>query len=107
MSGIFNKRPPQPNYHFIWGVETVLDFLRELQGNNFLSDSLLILNILMLLALLSSSRVSEITNLNVDYLTKHPSVYTLAVPHLTKDCQRGKRPHPNLEFFNLPSDDQI
>ena len=41
MSGIFNKRPPQPKYPFIWDVETVLDFLRKLPGNDLLSDKLL------------------------------------------------------------------
>ena len=30
MSGIFNKKPPQPKYLFIWDVETVLNFLRKL-----------------------------------------------------------------------------
>ena len=71
MSGIFNKRPPQPKYPFIWDVETVLDFLRKLPGNDLLSDKLLTLKVSMLLSLLSASRVSEYTNLRVDYLTKH------------------------------------
>ena len=30
------------------------------------------------LALLSASRVSDITNMRVDYRTKHPSVYTFS-----------------------------
>ena len=81
MSGIFNKRPPQPKYPFIWDVETVLDFLRKLPGNDLLSDKLLTLKVSMLLSLLSASRVSEITNLRVDYLTKHSSVDTFAIPH--------------------------
>ena len=43
MSGIFNKSPPQPKYPFIWDVETALDFLRKLPGNDLLSDKLLTL----------------------------------------------------------------
>ena len=100
MSGIFNKRPPQPKYSFIWDVETVLDFLWKLPGNYLLSGKLLTLKVSMLLSLLfasrvseitlkvsmllsllSVSRVSEITNLRVDYLTKHSSVDTFAIPH--------------------------
>ena len=107
MSGIFNKRPPQPKYPFIWDVETVLDFLRKLPGNDLLSDKLLTLKVSMLLSLLSASRVSEITNLRVDYLTKHSSVYTFAIPHLTKTCRRGKKPHPNLKFYNFPGESKL
>ena len=107
MSGIFNKRPPQPKYPFIWDVETVLDFLRKLPGNDLLSDKLLTLKVSMLLSLLSASRVSEIINLRVDYLTKHSSVYTFVTPHLTKTCRRGKKPHPNLKFYNFPGDNKL
>ena len=66
MSGIFNKRPPQPKHPFIWDVVTVLDFLRKLPGNDLLSDKLLTLKVSMLFSLLSASRMSEITNLRVD-----------------------------------------
>ena len=107
VSGIFNKRPPQPKYHFVWDVETVLDFLRILPGNDLLSDKLLTLKVSMLLSLLSALRVSEITNLRVDYLTKHSSVYTFAIPHLTKTCRRGKKPHPNLKFYNFPGESKL
>ena len=68
---IFNKRPSQPKYPFIWDVETVLAFLKKLPRNDFLSDKLFTPKVSMLLALLPASRVSEVTNLKVDYLTKH------------------------------------
>ena len=71
MSGIFNKRPPQPKCPFIWYEETVLDFLRKLSGNDLLSDKLLTMKVSTLFSLLSVSRVSEFTNLRVDYLTKN------------------------------------
>ena len=93
MSGIFNKRPPQPKHPLIWDVETVLDFLRKLPANDLLSDTLLTLKVSMLLSLLSDSRVSEITNLRVDYLTKHSSVYT-------------KSPTQS-EVYNFPGDSKL
>ena len=107
MPGIFNMKPPQPKYSFIWDVESVLDFPRKLRGNDLLSEKLLTLNVSMLLSLLSASKVSEITNLRVDYLTKHSCVYTFAFPHLTKTCQRGRKPHLNLKFYNFPSDSKL
>ena len=87
MSCIFNTRPSQPKHPFIWDAETVLAFLRKLPGNDLLSAKLFTLKVSMLLALLPASRVSEVTNLRVDYLTKHSSVYTYAVPHLTRACE--------------------
>ena len=60
-----------------------------------------------MLALLSASRVSEITVLRADYLTKHSSVLHIAIPHLTKTCQRSKKPHPNLKFYNFPGDNKF
>ena len=61
----------------------------------------------MFLALFSASRVSDITNLRMDYLTKHLSVYTFAVPHLTKTCQMGKKPHLSPTFYNFPGDNKF
>ena len=60
-----------------------------------------------MLSLLSASRVSEITSLRVNYLTKHSSVYTFAIPHLMKTCRRGKKPHLNLNFYNFPGDNKL
>ena len=74
MSVMFNKRPPQPKYPFIWDVEPVLDFQRKLVGNDLLSDKILTLKASMLLSLFSTSRVSEITISRMDYFTKHSSV---------------------------------
>ena len=47
MSSIFNKRPPQLKYSFIWDVD-VLDFLQKLPGNDLLSDKLFTLKVSML-----------------------------------------------------------
>ena len=57
ISGIFNKRPSQQKHPFIWDVETVLDFVRKLPGNDLLSDKLLTLKVSILLSLLAASKV--------------------------------------------------
>ena len=103
MSSILNNRHPQPKYPFIWDVETV----RKLPGNDLLSDKLLTLKVLMLLSFLFVSRVSDITNLRVDYLTKDSSVYTFAIPHLTTTCRRSKKSHPKLKFYNFSGDNKV
>ena len=59
MTGVFNQRPPQPAYTVIWDVETVLNYLWYLPENHLLSDKLLALKLVTLLA----SRASELTNL--------------------------------------------
>ena len=64
MSGIFNKRPQVSIY---LGCRNCFRFSKE-------AYKLLTFKVSMLLSLLSASRVSKITNLRVDYLTKHSSV---------------------------------
>ena len=97
MSGIFNKRPPQPKYPFIWDVETALDFLRKLPGNDLLSDKLLTLKVSVLLSLFSALRVLEITNMIVDYLKKHSSAYTF-----DEDLLEGQKTAPQSEVIHFP-----
>ena len=43
----------------------------------------------------------------MDYLTKNSSVYTFAIPHLTKTFRKSKKPHPNLKFYNFPGDSKL
>ena len=59
----------------------------------FLSDKLLTLNVLMMLALLSFSRASDIKNLGVDYLTKKIHLFTqLLFSIWQKIVREGKAP---------------
>ena len=67
----------------------------------------LTLKVSMLLVLLSASRISEITNMRVYYWTNQPSIYTFAVPHLPKTCQKGQKPHSGLKFYNFPGDGKL
>ena len=53
---VFNTKPPQPRYRFIWNVQTVIDFIQSEWGQN-LSDKYLTYKLTMLLALTSASRV--------------------------------------------------
>ena len=102
MSGIFNQRPPQPRYTFIWDVEVVLKYLRTLPDNNLLSDKVLTLKLVLLLALTSASRASEMTNLNLRYFNKTPSLYVFYPCSLTKTWRRGEKPPEPIKFYSFP-----
>ena len=58
VAGVFNSRPAQPRYCFIWNVQTVTDFIKSEWGQNEdLSDKYLTYKLTMSLALTSAFRV--------------------------------------------------
>jgi len=75
MTVIFNERPPTPKYSFIRDVEVVLRYIKTLPIDDSITDKMLTLKLTILLALTSVSRVSEITNLDIRYLSRHPTEY--------------------------------
>ena len=56
MSRVFNQSSQQPKYTFIWVVQVVLEYLRNLPENNLLLDKTVTLKVVFLLALTSASR---------------------------------------------------
>jgi hypothetical protein len=84
MSGIFNLKPPVPIYSFIWDVETVLKYIKTLPLDDSISDKLLTLKLVTLLALTAASRVSEITSLDINYLSRSTEYYSFTFSKLTK-----------------------
>ena len=66
MSGVFNERPPIPKYNFIWDVDVVLAYIRTFLVNDSISDKLISYKLVTLLALTAASRVSVITNLDIN-----------------------------------------
>ena len=51
LKGVFNHRPPQPRYVFIWYIQTVLDFVKRQWSGCDLSDSVLTYRVVILMAL--------------------------------------------------------
>ena len=100
MTGIFNQRPPQPRYSFVWDVEQVFSYLHNLPDHEQLSDRLLTLKLTMLLALASACRCSEIQNLDIRYMTRFATSYTFQFTKVSKSWKKGKPP-PSLKFFQL------
>lgn len=106
MSGVFNKRPPVPKYNFIWDVETVLKFIKSLPIDDSISDKMLTYKLTALLALTATSRVSEITNLDIDYLAKHPTVYVFTFSKVSKTWKQGQKA-PTIDFKVYDSDESL
>ena len=98
MSGVFNQRPPQRKYLFIWDVEVVQKFSTK---NNLLSNKTLPFKLVLLLALISASRASEVTDLNLDYLSKSQSVYMFYPCTLTNIWRKGRVPPKPLKLYSF------
>ena len=90
LSAVFNLRPPQPRYPFIWDVEKVLCHLKSLPANTNLSDKELTLKLITMLALTATSRCSEISYLNINFMAKTEGKYIFSFKKLTKVCRRSK-----------------
>ena len=102
LTGIFNKRFPQPKYTFIWDVQKVVTYLSSLDSTN-ISDKSLTLKLTMLLVLTSAARAHEICFLDSKYLVKHSSGYTFHFGRPTKTSNRN-RIKPPMKFYPYEPD---
>ena len=99
LAGVYNIRPPQPRYTFIWDVKKVIDILATLNSPGELKVKDLTLKLTMLVALTSAVRASEIGFLDIRYLINHSSGYTF---HFRKNTQTSKRFKPrDLVKFHI------
>ena len=90
VAGVYNKRPSEPRYCFVWDVETVLRYLKSLPVNKLLSTKMLTLKLTMLLALTSASRCSEIRHLDNRFYTKSEGKICFNVIKPTKTSKANK-----------------
>ena len=99
LAGVYNIRPPQPRYTFIWDVKKVIDILATLNSPGELKVKDLTLKLTTLVALTSAVRASEIGFLDIQYLINHSSGYTF---HFRKNTQTSKRFKPrDLVKFHI------
>ena len=73
LMGIFNKRSKQPKCFFVWGVSTLVNFMRGIEDNEKLTGKLLSLKLVTFLALLFSGKALEISYLDVKFITFKPN----------------------------------
>ena len=76
VSGIFNNRPPQPRYVFVWSVESVINYVKtKWKNNENLSEKYLTYKLVILVALASASRASAMHCLDVRFMVKSDDAY--------------------------------
>ena len=101
VAGVFNSRPPQPRYCFIWNVQTVIDFIKSEWGQNEdLSDKYLTYKLTVLLALTSPSRVLGLQHFDIRFMTKGTNNYLFTFGKLHKAWRKGKSP-PSLKVYSF------
>lgn len=104
LSGVFNKRPPQPRYTVIWDVSKVVNYMSTLGSNENLSPKLLTLKLTTLLALLSSGRAHELTFLDIRYKVVKKNSVIFHFSKLTKSWKQGQKP-PTFELSGFDQPD--
>ena len=90
LNDVFNHRPPQPRYTFLLDVEKVLCYLKSLLAHNNFSDKELTLKLTMMIVLTATSRCSEISYLNINFMAKTEGKYIFSFNNLKKNCRRSK-----------------
>ena len=107
VAGVFNSRPPQPRYCFIWNVQTVIDFIKSEWGQNEdLSDKYLTYKLTMLLALTSASRVLDLQHLDIRFMAKGTNNYMFTFGKLHKAWRKEKFP-PSLKVYSCEEDTKL
>ena len=90
LKGIYNSRPPMPRYVNIWDVEKVTQYLASLGPNEQLTLKQLSKKLVVLLALSSAERGSELVAHDLRYRRFHPEGVSFNLPELTKGVRVGK-----------------
>ena len=102
MKGVFNSRPPMPRYEETWDVNVILKHLESKGENKDLSLKSLSYKTIMLVALTSASRVSELQKIDLKYMKCSQEEITFTIAELTKTRKVGNDPikmnFPKLEI---------
>jgi len=102
ITGVFNQRPPQPRYTFVWDVECVINFIESSMANNDnLSNIDLSCKLTTLLALTSAMRAGSIQHLSIKYMSIKAESCTFYFHKLHKSWKRGKSP-PAVTYQAFP-----
>ena len=106
VSTIFNNRPSQPRYMFVWSVELEINYIKTKSKNNENSSGkYLTYKHVILMALTSASRASAMHCLDVRFMVKSEDAYVFTFQKLHKSSRKGKAP-PKLYFHNYPKDQE-
>ena len=89
MKGIYNSRPPEPQYSTTWDVSSVLDWIKRLGNNKDLSLKVLSGKLALLMALVSANRTSELHTLDLRFRSYAHNGVRFRLTSLTKKQRVG------------------
>ena len=101
LKGMFNARPPSPQYNGSWDVSVVVELLRNHRSAD-LTIPELGKKVVTLMALANADRCSDLAALDRDYLKWTPSGVQFTVVQLTKTRTAG--PPRTVHYSSLPED---
>jgi hypothetical protein len=84
LKGIFNSRPPMPRYINTWDVNAVTKYFESCSANDKLTLKQLSKKLVVLLALTSAERGSELIAHDLRFRRFHPEGVSFNLPELTK-----------------------
>ena len=99
MRGVYISRPPQPKYTLVWDVRQVLELLRRWSPAKELSLKKLTFKTVMLVALCTASRCSDLASLQVESVSLSKGSAVLFPARLSKT----DRPAKKRKLFVLPA----
>ena len=106
LKGVYNLRPPKPRYTSTWDVDKVLRYLISLGENTALSLKVLSRKLVLLMAMVTASRTSELQALDLRYRVFGPTSVTFRLASLTKKRTAGAPPK-EVSFGAFPDDPHL
>jgi len=106
LKGVFNRNPPKPRYLKTWDVDTVLNYIVTLGDNSELGLKSLSLKLVMLLALASTLRGSEIAMINPENIDDSIDHITIRFGDLTKTSKPNKPPR-KIKLFSFSDNSRL
>ena len=104
LASIFNQRPPQSRYVFIWDVGIVLQYVKtQWYDNPSLTNADLTCKFATLLALTTASKVFLIQHLNTEFMAKYKDKNIFFFSKLQKSWSKDQS-HSPITFFTFGED---
>jgi len=104
--GIYNSRPPQPRYSATWEISKVLEYFTKLGDNKDIPLKSLSGKLVLLMAIVSASRTSEIHALDLRFRQYKPEGVLFKLSSLTKKRRVGTTPKECF-FGAFPGDKKL
>ena len=101
--GIFKKKPQLPRYSCTYNPDKVLNFISDLPSDSSLMLEELTKKLVILLCLLSASRVQTIAKINIDYIHLGDEEVTIYIPSLLKSTKPSFHQQPILLTHYAPN----